>query len=130
MSERALPVVPAWRWWSGFGAIVAGAGYLSILAYREGLPEFFDRLQQSDKIVHFSTAGLLAFFLDGALRRRTAFTIGGFAMPLAALLILVPAGIEEFLQRYSALRTSSIWDFTADLLGVLVLLPLSRRVAQ
>jgi VanZ family protein len=130
MSERPLRVVPPWRWWSGFGAIAAGAGYLSLLAYREGLPELFARVQQFDKVVHFSTAGLLAFFLDGALRRRSAFTIGGFAMPLAALLILVPAGIEEFLQRYSALRTSSIWDFTADLLGVLVLLPLSRRVAQ
>jgi VanZ family protein len=130
MSERPLRVVPAWCWWSGFGAIAAGAGYLSMLAYREGLPDLFARVQQFDKVVHFATGGLLAFFLDGALRRRSAFTIGGFAMPLAALLVLVPAGIEEYLQRYSALRTSSIWDFTADLLGVLALLPLSRRVAQ
>lgn len=130
MSERPLPVVPAWRWWSGFGAVVAGAGYLTALAYREGLPHVFQVVPQFDKVVHFTTAGLLAFFLDGALRRRTAFTIDGRAISLAALVVLVPAGIEEYLQRYSVHRTSSIWDFTADLLGVLVFLPLSRRVAQ
>jgi VanZ family protein len=127
MSERPLPVVPVWRWWAGFGAVLAGAGTLSAIAYREGLPDLFQVVPQFDKLVHFTTAGLLVFFLDGALRRRTAFRVGGRALPLAALLILVPAGIEEYLQRYSTYRTSSIWDFVADLLGVLVFLPLSRR---
>jgi len=130
MSERPLPIVPAWVWWSGFGAIVAGAAYLTALAYREGLPVIFQRIPQSDKIVHFATGGLLVFFLDGALRRRAAFTIDRRAIPLAALVVLVPAGIEELLQRYSVHRTSSIWDFLADLAGVLVLLPLSRRLAR
>jgi len=130
MSERPLPVVPAWRWWSGLAVVAAGAFYLSALAYREGLPSVFQVVPQFDKVVHFTIAGLLAFFLDGALRRRTAFKIDGRAISLAALLILVPAAIEEFLQRYSVHRTSSIWDFIADLLGVLVLVRLSRQVAQ
>jgi VanZ family protein len=130
MSERPLRVVPVWRWWCGFAAIVVGAGYLSLLAYREGLPSIFQVVPQFDKVVHFMTAGLLAFFLDGALRRRTAFIIDGRAISAAALLILVPVGIEEYLQRYAALRTSSIWDFVADLFGVLLFVPLSRRVAQ
>jgi len=127
MSERPLPVVRVWRWWCGFGAVTAGAGYLSALAYREGLPAIFQLVPQFDKVVHFTTAGLLAFFLDGALRRRTAFSIDGRAISVAALVILVPAGVEEYLQRFSTYRTSSIWDFVADLLGVLVFIPLSRR---
>jgi VanZ family protein len=127
MPERPLAVVPVWRWWAGFAAVVAGAGWLSALAYREGLPGVFEIVPQFDKVVHFTTVGLLVFFLDGALRRRSAFTIGARDVPLSALLVLVPAGIEEYLQRYSIYRTSSIWDFVADLLGVLVFLPLSRR---
>jgi VanZ family protein len=127
MSERSLPVVPVWRWWAGFGAVLAGAVCLSALAYHQGLPDVFQVVPQFDKVVHFTTGGLLVFFLDGALRRRTAFTIAARAVPLSALFILVPAGIEEYLQRYSSYRTSSIWDFVADLLGVLVFLPLSRR---
>jgi VanZ family protein len=119
-----------WRWWIAVAVIVAGAGCLTLLAYREGLPEIFQRIPQFDKVVHFTIGGLLALFLDGALRQRTAFTLAGFAIPLAALVVLVPAGIEEYLQRYSAHRTSSIWDFVADLLGVVVLLSLSRRVRR
>ena len=92
MSERPLPVVPAWRWWSGFGVVAAGAGYLSALAYREGLPSVFQLVPQFDKVVHFTTAGLLAFFLDGALRRRSAFTIDGRAISVAALADPRPGG--------------------------------------
>jgi VanZ family protein len=119
-----------WRWWIALAVVVAAAGCLTVLAYREGLPEIFQRIPQFDKVVHFSVGGLLAVFLDGALRQRTAFTIAGVAVPLAALVVLVPAGIEEYLQRYSVHRTSSIWDFVADLLGVVVLLSVSRRVRR
>lgn len=127
MLTGPLAVVPAWRWWTGFFTVAAFAGTMTAWAYLFGLPEFF-RLH--DKSIHFSTAGLLAFFLDGALRRRRLFADGPVAVPLAAALVLIPAGIEEFLQRYSAHRQSSIWDFAADVAGVLVLIPLSRRVAK
>lgn len=130
MSERPLAVVPAWRWWAGVLVITAIAGYMTSLAYAERLPSMFLLVPQFDKAVHFTVSGLLAFFLDGALRRRTLFTASGFAVPLAAALVLVPAGIEEYLQRYSTARTSSIWDFAADLAGVALLIRVSRRVAQ
>jgi VanZ family protein len=119
-----------WRWWMAVGVIFGGAACLTVLAYHEGLPDFIQRVPQSDKIVHFAIGGLLALFLDGALRRRNAFTIAGVAIPLAALVVLVPAGLEEYLQRYSVHRTSSIWDFVADLLGVVVALTLSRRLRR
>ena len=74
--------------------------------------------------------GLLAFFLDGALGRRALFPGSRVEVPLAAVAVLAPAAIEEYLQRYSVHRTSSVWDFAADLAGVVVLVTLSRRAAQ
>ncbi len=130
MSERPLAVVPAWRWWTGLILVAAGAAYLSSLAYAEGLPEFFRVVPQFDKVVHFTIAGLLAFFLDGALGRRMLFAGSRVAVPLAAVAVLAPAAVEEYLQRYSTHRTSSIWDFAADLVGVVVLVTLSRRAAE
>lgn len=130
MPPRPLAVVPPWRWWVGFFLVTAVGGYLTIVAYAEGLPAVFHVVPQFDKAVHFVCAGMLAFFLDGALRRRTLLSIRGVALPLAAAGVLVPAGVEEFLQRYAEYRTSSIWDFCADMLGVIAFIPLSRRAAQ
>jgi len=129
MSERPLAFVAPWRWWAGVLVIGAIACYFTMLAYAERLPGAF-RLPYFDKCVHFATSGMLAFFLDGALRRRALFVVSGFAVPLAAAVILVPAGIEEYLQRYAVARTSSVWDFAADVAGVVVLITLSRRAAQ
>ena len=131
MSERPLAIVPivaAWRWWTGLLLVAAGAAYMSSLAYAEGLPAIFRVVPQFDKVVHFTVAGLLAFFLDGALGRRTLFAGSRVAVPLAAVAVLAPAGVEEYLQRYSTNRTSSIWDFAADVAGVVALVALSRRV--
>jgi VanZ family protein len=130
MPERPLAIVPAWRWWTGLLVVVAGAVYLSSLAYAEGLPAIFRVVPQFDKVVHFTIAGLLAVFLDGALGRRALFAGSQVAVPLAAVVILVPAAVEEYMQRYSTHRTSSIWDFAADLAGVVVLVTLSRRAAR
>ncbi len=118
-----------WGWWAGFGGVGAGALLLTLRAYQAGLPVFLNTIPQSDKAIHFVIAGLLAFFLDGALARRPLFTVAGLAVPLAAAAILVPTGIEEYLQSFSALRTSSIWDYAGDVVGVLVFIPLSRRLA-
>ena len=133
MSERPLAIVPivvARRWWTGLLLVSALAAYLSSRAYAEGLPELFRIVPHFDKVVHFTIAGLLAFFLDGALRRRTLFAGSRVAVPLAAVAILAPAAVEEYLQRYSTRRTSSLWDFAADLAGVVVFVTLSRRAAQ
>lgn len=112
----------------GLVATVFVTGVLSLIAYKEGLP-FDEILPNLDKAVHFSVGGALAFFLDGVLRRR-AVRLGPLAVPLAALLVLVPAGIEEFLQRYSPNRTSSFADFAADVAGVAFGVWLSRRLGR
>jgi hypothetical protein len=130
MPTRALAVVAPWRWWAGFLFIAAVASYLTVLAYYDELPRMFHVVFEFDKVAHFVTAGLLAFFLDGALKRRTLFTMAGVPVPLAAVLVIVPTGIEEYLQRYTIHRTSSGWDFAADVAGVIAFIPLSRRSAR
>ena len=129
MVARPLAVVAPWRWWVGFGVIVVIAAGMSFVSYVEGLPSVFGE-GQNDKILHFVLAGLLSFFLDGALARRSVPRLGTLAIPLAAVLVLVPVGLEEYLQRYATLRTSSIWDFVADIGGVACFIPLSRRAAK
>ena len=119
-----------WRWWVGFGIVSGAALWLTQRAYREGLPAFLDTIWQADKVLHVAISGLAVFFLDGALARRAAFTVAGLAVPLAAVLILVPVAIEECLQSLSPLRNSSIGDLAADLLGVALFIPLSRRLAR
>jgi VanZ family protein len=119
------PRIRAWVWWFGLGALSLVAAWMSLIAYQQGLP--FDELPHLDKAVHFGIGGGLAFFLDGALQRR-ALRIGSIAAPLAALLILVPAGIEEFLQRFSVHRSSDLGDFAADVAGVVFFVWLSRRL--
>ena len=113
-------------WWVGFGVVSGAALWLTQRAYREGLPVFLNTIWQADKILHVLIAGLAAFFLDGALARRTAFTVARFAVPLAAVLLLVPAAIEECLQSLSPLRNASIGDFAADVVGVALFIRLSR----
>ena len=126
MSEtsRPLPVFDAWKWWAGFLMVGAGGAALSLIAYLWGLPASLIG-NGGDKVVHFTLGGLLAFFLDGALRRRMLLRV-----PLAAVVILVPAGIEEWAQRFSSHRSSSIWDYAADCAGVFVFIALSRRSAR
>jgi VanZ family protein len=128
MPERPLAVVRRSMWWAGFVAITTFAVFMSSLAYTDQLPDAF-RIDGFDKLVHFAMAGMLAFFLDGALARRQLPLAGKLAVPLAAAIVLVPIGVEEFLQRYTLYRTSSIWDFAADVAGVTLLVPLSRRAA-
>ena len=110
----------------GFALAVAGVVAVSIAAYAHALPPWIAP-GNADKVFHFAMGGILALFLDAALRRRAAWS-SSLAPPLSSVLILVPLGLDEYLQRYSAVRTSSIWDFAADVLGVVVFTLLSRRL--
>ena len=103
-----------WPWWVGFGAVVTFASTLSVLAYAGRLPP---ELFEADKAIHFTIAGLLAFFLDRATRARSLKWI-------VALLVLF--GLEELAQRWSPNRSSSIADYAADLAGVVIFTSLSR----
>lgn len=99
----------------GFGSAVCAVVAMSIAAYSQHLPSALG-VRHFDKCLHFFMAGTLAFFLDHALRGKALWR-GPYALPRAAL-VLVPIGLEEFLQRLSPARTSDIWDFAADACGV------------
>lgn len=114
-------------WWLGLGATLFVASILSAFAYLEGLPAVFDEIRFLDKALHFALAGALAFFLDGTLKRRMV-GLGVVKLPLAALMLLTPLALEEYLQRFSANRSSSFSDFAADAAGVATMIWLSRRL--
>lgn len=129
LAEGAPPRVGPVVWWFGLGATSFVAACSTWIVYREGLPERFAAIPELDKALHLGMAGALAFFLDGVLRRR-ALRVGRSSVPLAAVLLLVPAGIEEFFQRYSVHRSSSLGDFAADVAGVAIFIWLSRRIGR
>lgn len=114
--------VPQRTWWLAFALVCVVAGFLSIVSYAGGMPSFVPQTQL-DKVLHFALGGALAATLDGCLRRRTIASV-----PLAFPFVLVPVAVEEFLlQRYSHHRDSSLADFAADVLGVVVCTYAARR---
>jgi VanZ family protein len=103
------------HYWIGFFTAVSLVVVVSIGAYHGMIPSWVAPANV-DKVLHFAMAGILAFFLDGALGKKRLGSFR-FAPPIASL-ILVPIGIEEYMQRLSTVRTSSIADFLADTAGV------------
>ena len=99
---------------------------ISIAAYAGLLPRWIGAIPHFDQVCHFILFGLIAFFLDGALRGRGVLRAHWFP-PLAAVIVLGVAGVDEIAQRLSTRRTSDWADFAADVAGVCALVWLSRR---
>ncbi len=114
--------------WLAFVAAVAAVAVGATCAYHGLVPSLVGR-EHVDKVLHFAMGATLAGLLDRALDRRARRTPAG-AVPLAAVLVLVTLGAEEYLQRFSASRTSSVGDFTADALGVLAGIWACRRASR
>jgi VanZ family protein len=125
MLDPRRPRLAPWLWWAGFGAFAIVTMILTALAYREGLPEL---VRRNDKATHFVLAGCLVFFLDGLLQRRSIPLGGKIVLSVAWVAVLLPAGVEEYLQRYATFRTSELGDWLADVAGATTFLWLSRRV--
>lgn len=96
-------------------AFVVGSG----VAYSGGLPGFAAR-HGVDKVLHATAAGTLTFFLARVLAGRAW---------LAAALVLVPLAIDEYMQRYSPLRSSDWGDLAADAVGALAAAAFVRLTA-
>src|SRR6185295_1376677 len=101
-------VISQRKWWLAFALIVSITALVSVISYAGQMPGIVPQTQL-DKVIHFAIGGSLAVTLDGGLRRRNFGLI-----PAAITIVLVPAGIEEWLQRFSTPRTSSLGDFAAD----------------
>ena len=119
-SASSPSALPRRAWWLTLGVAVAFVVVGAACAYGGLVPPFVARAGV-DKVLHFGMGGTLAGLLDGALGRRSfapSRVVPKGALPLAAVLVLVPVGVEEYLQRFSACRSSSFADFAADALGV------------
>ena len=122
-SRRFRGMRSLYRW--GFALQLTFVVLASIGAYTGVLPTSLTAVPGSDKVGHFFMIGALSFFLDGAIDRRELRVLGA-RVPLAAAGVLFVAGVEEYLQRLSPVRDSSIYDYLADVCGVVALTALSR----
>jgi hypothetical protein len=113
----------------GFVAHLSLVVLISAGAYAGLLPTSIPDLPYFDKLGHAILIGGLAFFLDGALGHRPVWARLSFPR-LGPVIVVVAAGIEEYLQRLSPRRSSDLWDFVADVVGVCFFSWLSRRVVE
>jgi len=114
-----------WLFWP----MLALVGFITELAYFQLLPLGLLRLPGTDKVVHGVLFGAMVFFLDQWLRGRD-LRLGRLRLPLALLVILTAAGIEEAFQSLSPARSADLLDLLSDLAGMVLAAWLSRRVLR
>ena len=115
------------RWW--LFPQIAIAVLVSMMAYMDLLPMDLLHWHNIDKLFHFLLWGSLAFWLNLWLKDR-AWQIAQQALPMAVFFPFSVAIVEEGFQALSPLRTASLRDLTADLLGLICFWWLSRRVLR
>lgn len=94
-------------------------------AYVGVLPTFIAAVPHLDLLMHLILIGGVAFFLDGALRHRPLYRGRG---SMGGAIVIAVAGFEEWAQRFSPRRSSTWSDFIADVIGVVLMVWLARRV--
>ena len=89
------------------------------LAYWGILPVKVSAIPFYDTIGHFILLGSASYLGHKALgRQMITIWLFPFALPLAPLIISAFAAVDESLQALSPLRTSSLSDMTANLVGI------------
>ncbi len=109
-----------WRWrfilWPQLGLVTA----ISLVAYTGALSGgrvAWLGVPGMDKVLHFTLFGLLALGVHLHTRGRT---VAGGRIPLAVLVPLLGATLEELVQATSPHRSADLADLLADLLGMLL----------
>lgn len=98
-------------------ALTAGLAVLmSLVAYAGHIPTSV-AAHGIDKVLHFAMSFLLALALGRALRGRVR---------LGALLVFAVLALDEYLQRFSAHRSSDWGDLLADLVGCVLAVAIAR----
>ncbi len=115
----------AWKWllWPQ----IALALIVTQMAYLDILPLSLLHWPLADKILHFLLIGSIAFWLNLWLRGRVV-PVGAWSVPLALLIPLAVALLEEGAQFLSPLRTASFIDLLSDLAGLLFFWWLSQKI--
>jgi VanZ family protein len=115
-------------WRVGFAVHLAVVIAIVIGAYLGRLPTFYQGIPHFDLVAHAVLFGLLAGLLDGALGHRPLLRGRAPWLRLAPVLVLAVAAVEEIAQRLSPRRTSSLADYTADVVGVILFVWLAGKV--
>lgn len=111
-----------WLLWPQIAFVIV----MTQMAYLDILPKTLLRWPYSDKVIHALFFGAVVFWLTMWWPERRV-QVGRWALPLA---IVVPIGLalmEEGYQVYSPLRTGDLVDLSADLVGMAGFWWLSRR---
>lgn len=122
--------MPTIFWKYGFFIHLSIVTIIVVSAYLGIIPSVFTVIPFSDLIGHALLIGLLAFYLDGLLNFRPLIPGKFTFLRLAPILILLISAIEELAQSFSSRRTSSMWDFTADITGIILLSCLAKLIGR
>ena len=106
--------------------VLAACVVASCLAYAGVMRLAVPGVPHVDFAGHLVFMALLSFFADGLLGRRVL--VG--PVRWGPLLVLLAAGTDELLQRYSSNRSSTWSDFLADVIGVTLTTLLAARVTR
>lgn len=106
---------------------IALATLVTQMAYLGIIPFYLLQWPYADKVFHFLLFGAIVFWLNLWLRGRTV-PVFKWSIPLAILLPLAIASLEEVAQGFSPLRTADITDFASDLAGMLFFWWLSNKI--
>ncbi|NER26214.1 MAG: VanZ family protein [Symploca sp. SIO1C4] len=107
------------RWTITFSVYLAILISISLLAYLGVLPTKISTIPYYDKILHFILVGMASYLSHKALgRKMISLSFLPFALPLAPLIITMLAAMDESLQALSPLRSCSLLDMSANLLGI------------
>ncbi|MCB9162525.1 MAG: phosphatase PAP2 family protein [Caldilineaceae bacterium] len=109
---------------------VALAVVVTEMAYLGILPLHLLAWPNSDKVLHFLLIGSVAFWLNLWWEGRRIPVTARLAVPLALVAPFAVALTEEAFQALSPLRTASLVDLSADLLGLIVFWYLAERVLR
>jgi undecaprenyl-diphosphatase len=114
-----------WRWllWPQ----IAIAVVVTQMAYLDLLPFYLLQWPLADKVLHFLLFGAVVFWLNLWFGGRKV-PLGRWAIPLAILLPLMIAALEEGVQAYSPRRNADPLDLTSDAAGMLFFWWLSHRI--
>lgn len=116
---------PEGRWllWPQAAIVVV----VTQMAYMGLLPLAVLRWPLADKVLHFVLFGAVVFWLNLWLNGRTV-KWGWLIIPVAILLPLSLALLEEGLQHFSPLRTADPFDLASDVAGMLFFWGISLKV--
>ena len=128
---KTIPEQMRWLVWPQIGLVVL----VTMMAYLGILPRHLLAWPHADKVLHFLLFGAVAFWLNLWMGGRvTRIPLPGSRkersrpVPVAVLIPLVLAAVEEGIQVTSPHRTGSPADLGADLLGLLLFWRLSEEV--